>query len=124
MWDLEIAPEVKKWLHQLRKDDRELLMSITTTLDVLRHEGPGLGRPRVDSLAGNHAKSRKLKELRLEGTIRIAFVYHDGKIIILLAHGDKRGISSKNFYDELIETAIKQYDSWLEGRKQEDDEQN
>jgi len=68
----------------------------------------------VDSLAGIRARSRKLKELRLEGTVRIAFVYYDGSIVLLLAHGDKRGVSSAKFYDRLVESAIEQYDVWIE----------
>src|SRR5437868_8502820 len=73
-WGLASVDPVKEWLHSLRSTDRELLLKISADLEALRRGGPGMDhRPMVDSLTGDAAKSIKLKELRTEGTIRIAF---------------------------------------------------
>lgn len=119
-WDLVIVEPVKEWLHGLRSTDRDLLIKISTDLETLRLGGPGIDhRPMVDSLSGDAAKAIRLKELRTEGTIRIAFVRHGGVIILLLAHGDKRHKNSAKFYGQLINEAVGRYQKWLVERETE-----
>ncbi|GAA3817928.1 hypothetical protein GCM10022226_43120 [Sphaerisporangium flaviroseum] len=110
---LEMVEPVREWLRSLRKDDPELSRQIADVIQTILEVGPGLGRPLVDSLSGDQAKQIKLKEMRASGTIRIAFVYHGGIILLLLANGDKRRADSKRFYAELIETATLRYTRWL-----------
>lgn len=80
-----MVEEVCTWLHGLRRDDRELSHQVADVIQTVLDEGPGLGRPLVDSLSGAKAKAIRLKEMRAVGTIRIAFVYHGGTILLLLA---------------------------------------
>lgn len=114
MWKLEIVEPVREWLHALRKDDPELARQIAARIQLLITDGPGLGRPLVDSLAGERARRIGLKELRTHGTIRIAFVFHSGVVVLLLASGDKRTVASRKFYTRLIEDAEQQYAAWLD----------
>ncbi|NRQ38400.1 hypothetical protein HII36_42220 [Nonomuraea sp. NN258] len=81
-------------------------------LELLR-DGPGRHpRELVATLNGEAARSISLLELRTHGTIRIAFVYHAGTVVVLLARGDKRGVNSGKFYDALIDEALRQYELW------------
>jgi hypothetical protein len=114
MWKLELVEEVREWLHTLRRDDRELSHQVADVIQTVLSEGPGLGRPLVDTLSGSKAKAITLKEMRAAGTIRIAFVYHGGTLLLLLASGDKRGTDSAKFYDTLIDQAVSRYDRWLD----------
>jgi hypothetical protein len=116
-YDLAIVEPVKAWLRSLRKDDPERGRQIAARLELLR-DGPGRHpRELVAALTGDAARSIGLLELRTHGTIRIAFVYHAGTVVVLLAHGDKRNVNSRMFYDTLIDEALRQYERW---RKLED----
>jgi hypothetical protein len=116
---LEIVEPVKEWLRGLRKDDPELSRQVAEGIRVVLEAGPGIGRPLVDSLAGEAARKIKLKEMRVAGTVRIAFVYHSGVILLLLSHGDKRNTRSATFYQELIGTATERYTAWLREREED-----
>lgn len=117
-WDLDSVEPVKEWLRGLRTKDPELSKKIASDLQTLKVGGVTVDhRPLVDSLAGPAARRIGLKELRTEGTIRIAFVRHAGVIILLLAHGDKRHKDSARFYDKLITEAVEQYEKWLADRE-------
>jgi hypothetical protein len=70
-------------------------------LRLLADQGPGLGRPTVDTLVGS--KIPNLKELRA-GSIRVLFVFDPRRNAILLVGGDKRGRWSR-WYDEAIPVA-------------------
>ncbi|MFI6323354.1 type II toxin-antitoxin system RelE/ParE family toxin [Nonomuraea sp. NPDC050556] len=109
---MEIVEEVRCWLRSLRKDDPELGIQIAARIELLL-DGPGR-RPRdlVASLRGDTARSISLLELRTHGTIRIAFVYHAGTVVLLLSHGGKRNLKSGRFYDQLIDEAVDRYHRW------------
>ena len=119
-WRLEIRPAVRDWLRQIRKEDRQLAWNIAQAIQMVLDAGPGLGRPLVDSLKGREARRIGLKEMRAEGTLRIAFVFHGGTVLVLLAHGDKRDISSTRFYRELIAGAVAEYEAWLDENEEGD----
>jgi hypothetical protein len=79
--------------------------------ELLARFGPQLGRPRVDTLKG--AKLRNLKELRFQaddGVWRIAFAFDVKRKAILLAGGDKSGVSQSRFYRNLIEIAERRFE--------------
>ncbi|MEU7001428.1 type II toxin-antitoxin system RelE/ParE family toxin [Nonomuraea sp. NPDC046570] len=119
MWKLEIVEPVRDWLRTLRKENPRLAREVAGAIDVLMTITPAFHRPLVDSLAGDTAKSIGLKELRVSGTIRIAFVAHRGTIVLLLSHGDKRNTDSRKFYDGLIITARERYQQWLIDKEDE-----
>lgn len=60
--------------------------------------GPGLGRPRVDTLKGS--RYANMKELRFDadnGVWRVAFAFDPERRAVLLVAGDKAGTSTRRF---------------------------
>ncbi len=47
-----MVDEVRRWLHNLRRTDRDTLRQVSDALDLLTIEGPTLGRPIVDRIKG------------------------------------------------------------------------
>lgn len=72
--------------------------------------GPHPGRPRVDTLKGS--RYTNMKELRFEadgGIWRVAFAFDARREAILLACGNKAGVSEGRFYRQLIARAERRY---------------
>jgi len=91
---------------------------------LLQQFGPQLGRPRADTLNGS--RHRNMKELRFDaadGVWRVAFAFDPNRKAILLAGGDKSGVSEKRFYRQLIEKADIRFDAHLAGIRREKERQ-
>ncbi|QKV18904.1 type II toxin-antitoxin system RelE/ParE family toxin [Oricola thermophila] len=85
---------------------------------LLEREGPSLGRPHVDTLAGSrHANMKELRCNAAGGVWRIAFAFDPDRQAVLLVGGDKSGVSEKRFYRQLISRADERFDRHLERRK-------
>jgi hypothetical protein len=115
-----MADEVREWLRQLRKEDRETAVQIGQVITMVMECGPGLGRPLVDTVRGA-TTVRNLKELRPGSSdrseIRILFVFHGGRIIMLLAGGDKAG-NWRGWYEQNIPLAEQRYADWLSANEE------
>lgn len=88
--------------------------ALVAHVKLLAAFGPALGRPDVDTLKGS--KHANMKELRFDaekGVWRVAFAFDPQRQAILLVAGDKAGANQKKFYDRLIRTADKRFDTWL-----------
>lgn len=113
-----IVPEVRDWLHELRKRDRRTLLLIAAALDRISEEGPGLGRPLVDTLEG--ATIRNLKELRPGSSgrseVRLLFVFDPWRQAVFLVAGDKSG-SWESWYTEAIKMAEMRFARYLKERR-------
>jgi hypothetical protein len=87
-------------------------------LGILAEFGPGLGRPRVDTLEGSGFSN--MKELRIQHQgepWRILFAFDPKRQAILLVGGNKAG--NKKWYKENIPIADKRYREYLETLKEE-----
>lgn len=87
---------------------------------LLEQFGPTLGRPRVDTLNGS--RHPNMKELRFQadgGVWRVAFAFDPQRQAILLACGDKSGVSERKFYKQLIRKADERFDQYLSRLKKE-----
>ena len=81
---------------------------------LLRLNGPQLGRPHADTLAGS--RHANLKELRFKadnGVWRVAYAFDPERQAILLIAGDKAGVAQRRFYNGLIATADRRMDEHL-----------
>ena len=88
---------------------------LLATAKLLSAYGPQLGRPHADTLNGSAFSN--MKELRFEaadGVWRAAFAFDPKRTAILVAAGDKSGVSEKRFYKTLIAKADKRYQAHLD----------
>lgn len=107
-WEVFLLNEVEDWYFTL---DAGSMAAVTGAIDLLELEGPTLGRPIVDKVAGS--SFHNMKELRPAGTsIRILFIFDPDRQAILLLGGDKAG-SWRRWYDRNIPIAEQRYRNWL-----------
>lgn len=107
LFHLEFEPEFA----ELDEDVQDGLLQV---IDVLGTNGPELGRPYVDTLAGSRLTN--LKEIRLQtaaGPYRFAFAFDPLRQAIILCGGSKAGVSQARFYKALISKAEKRFQSYL-----------
>lgn len=87
-WEVAFHPDCEAWADGLPQPDKEALLA---AVRVLRDDGPTLGRPLVDTIAGS--RHANMKELRPGSTgrteIRVLFAFDLDRRAILLLGGDK-----------------------------------
>jgi hypothetical protein len=114
-WIVRFADEFEQELLALQQGIQDELLAVAK---VLVDYGPQLGRPYVDALKGS--KHANMKELRFEaggGVWRVAFAFDPRRQGILLAAGNKSGVSQERFYKQLIAKADKRFSAHLERLK-------
>ncbi len=120
-WEIALVPEVREWLHGLRRDDPETLIAISAAIDMLRDNGPAQGRPLVDTVKATTSLNN-LKELRPGSSgsseIRVLFVFDPRRRAVFLVAGDKEG-NWKKWYSENIPIAEARYKLYLQGQEQD-----
>ncbi len=117
---LVMTPEVRAWLHDLRKRDRASAIQVGQAIGMLLEAGPELGRPLADRV--QHSRLSNLKELRPgsagRSEIRILYIdiFDPWRNAVLLVAGDKAG-KWEAWYRQAIPLAEQRYEDYL---KQED----
>jgi hypothetical protein len=107
-WPVELHEEFLPEFRQLSMTVRRQVYSL---IEMLRTFGPQLGRRQVDTLKGsNHSNMKELRFDADDGVWRIAFAFDLNRNAILLAGGDKSGVSQDKFYRNLIEIADRRFD--------------
>lgn len=99
------------FLGEFQSLSRDLQEELLSHVGLLKHFGPALGRPYVDTLKAS--KHKNMKELRFDwngGVWRVAFAFDPRRQAILLVAGDKAGTDQKRFYKKLIEVADRRFD--------------
>jgi hypothetical protein len=115
MWDIEYTDEFGAWWDSLRGDAQE---AIAHDVEVLGQIGPGLGRPRVDTVKGS--RFANMKELRTQHRgepYRTFFAFDPRRCAILLIGGSKAG--DNRFYETFVPKADKLYDEHLQTLRRE-----
>lgn len=112
-WEILIGTQVGNWLDDVDLSTYEQTMA---ALKILREDGPGLGRPLVDTVSGS--RHRNMKELRPGSSgrskIRILFAFDSARQAILLIAGDKSNNWQK-WYRRNIPLADNLFDDHLKG---------
>jgi hypothetical protein len=119
-WEILMTPQVEDFLDRLYDADRESHRLVNQAVLVLERNGPGEGRPLVDSITASQITN--MKELRPPSAgrseIRILFVFDPWRSAILLIAGDKSGQWSR-WYREAIPEAEQLYATYLKEREKE-----
>ena len=87
---------------------------ILALMALLKEYGPKLGRPHADTL--DDSEHANMKELRFKvagGVWRVTYAFDPKREGILLAAGNKSGVSEKRFYKQLILKSDARYDNHL-----------
>jgi len=111
-WTVEFSDDFEPEFDELPEPVQDELYAHAR---VLERFGPSLGRPLIDTLNGS--RHVNMKELRFEadnGVWRVAFAFDPRRRAILLAAGDKSGVSQRRFYKRLIAKADQRFDVHLE----------
>jgi hypothetical protein len=109
-WAIEFTPEAERWYMKLGRADTNRMAA---AFDLLERSGPGLARPRVDSIKGS--RHHNMKELRsVGGNQRALFAFDPRRRAIVLLGGDKTN-DWKGWYQRNIPRADKLYDNHLRG---------
>jgi hypothetical protein len=117
VWTVEIGDEFESEFDALPEGVRIEMLALSRSLQQF---GPGLGRPRVDTLNGSrHANMKELRFSAAGGEWRVAFAFDLKRKAILLVAGDKSGVSQKRFYRELIRKADDRFEAHLARLKRE-----
>ncbi|WP_256591271.1 MULTISPECIES: type II toxin-antitoxin system RelE/ParE family toxin [Pseudomonas] len=110
-WSIGMCREFNYELQVLTEVVQDELLA---QLHLLKHFGPALGRPHVDTLKGS--RHSNMKELRFNadgGVWRVAFAFDRSRSALLLVAGDKAGINERRFYGSLITRADERFDRHL-----------
>jgi hypothetical protein len=101
VWEVDVSDEFRAWYECLNTGER---MSIAACVELLELNGPGLGRPYVDTLNGSAYPN--MKELRVQHQgrpYRILFAFDPRRNAYLILGGDKTG--DKDWYVDAIHRA-------------------
>ena len=72
-------------------------------LALLKEYGPELGRPHADTLNGSSFANMKELRFRSDGGVwRVTYAFDPAREGLLLAAGNKSGVSERRFYRQLI----------------------
>lgn len=115
MWIVETTNLFAEWL---KEQDRAMQLDVLAALNLLKQEGPHLGRSHVDTLYGS--KIPNMKELRVQSNgrpVRGFFVFDPMRKAIVLCAGNKEGADEKRFYKTMIKTAENEYHQHLDRLK-------
>lgn len=114
-YEVNFTDEFGGWWESLTIDQQE---DVAARVELLEHEGPGLGRPVVDRVATS--SFHNMKELRCssDGALRVLFAFDPRRQAILLLGGDKSG-NWNAWYEHAVPTADELYAKYLEDLQRE-----
>jgi hypothetical protein len=108
-WEVEVSDEFRDWYEAL---DEEEQASVIFSVDLLRIDGPALGRPHVDTLKGSrHSNMKELRVQQQGKPWRVLFAFDPRRMAYLILAGDKTG--DPRWYEVNVPKADAIYDRHL-----------
>ena len=119
-WEILLSAEVESFLDDLYESYPASHQLVNQAILILERNGPGEGRPLVDSITASRIAN--MKELRPPSSgrseTRILLVFDPWRAAILLVAGDKSGQWDK-WYRAAVPRAERLYDDYLAERRKE-----
>jgi hypothetical protein len=119
-WEILMTTEVEGFLDELYESDRDSHRLVNQAILVLERNGPGEGRPLVDTITASRIAN--MKELRPPSAgrseVRILLVFDPWRSVVLLVAGDKSGQWEK-WYRSAVPRAEQLYEDYLAERRKE-----
>lgn len=119
-WEILMTTEVEEFLDGLYETGRDSHRLVNQAILVLERNGPGEGRPLVDTVTASRIAN--MKELRPPSAgrseIRVLLVFDPWRSVVLLVAGDKAGQWDK-WYRTAIPHAEQLYEDYLAERRKE-----
>jgi hypothetical protein len=119
-WEILMTTEVEGFLDELYESDRDSHRLVNQAILVLERNGPGEGRPLVDTITASRIAN--MKELRPPSAgrseVRILLVFDPWRSVVLLVAGDKSGQWEK-WYRSAVPRAEQLYEDYLDERRKE-----
>lgn len=111
VWDTQTTPVFDKWYDGLNEAEQ---VEVAGMLALLVLNGPALSRPHADTLNGSkHSNMKELRGKTPGAVLRVAFAFDPRRTAVILAGGNKNGISEKRFYRSLVSMADTLFDGHL-----------
>jgi hypothetical protein len=98
-----VTDAFRRWANTL---DAERRASVGGAIDRIVAQGPTLGRPHVDVIHGSRV--HKLKEARVDRSMRVLFAFDSNQDAVMLVGGDKAGKWNR-WYPQKIKLAERLY---------------
>jgi hypothetical protein len=119
-WEILMTTQVEGFLDELYESDRDSHRLVNQAILVLEQNGPGEGRPLVDTVTASRIAN--MKELRPPSAgrseVRILPVFDPWRSVVLLVAGDKSGQWDR-WYRAAIPQAEQLYEDYLAERRKE-----
>lgn len=112
-WKIEVTEEYQSWFLNLTDSEQ---IDVLAMVNILEIKGPHLSRPYADTLSYT-GKFKNLKELRIQHKgrpYRVFYAFDQKRRGILLCGGRKDGSKDKQFYNQMIPLAEKEFLKHLE----------
>ncbi len=109
MWEVEFTDQFEEWWDELTAEQQG---AVRARVNLLRRDGPELGRPSVDRVVTS--RHSNMKELRTSegGALRVLFAFDPLRHAILLLGGNKTGRWNE-WYRVAVPLADDRYDEHL-----------
>ena len=108
-WEVEVSDEFRDWYEALEEEEQD---SVTFSVELLRIDGPRLGRPHVDTVkSSRHANMKELRVQHVGKPWRILFAFDPRRMAYLILAGDKTG--DPRWYEVQVPKADAIYDRHL-----------
>ncbi|MGH8210557.1 MAG: type II toxin-antitoxin system RelE/ParE family toxin [Steroidobacteraceae bacterium] len=114
-WSVRLHDDFDPEFAELTEPVQDELLAL---MALLKECGPKLGRPHADTL--DDSKHANMKELRFKsagGVWRVTYAFDPKREGILLAAGNKSGVSESRFYKQLILKSDARFDNHLKKLK-------
>jgi hypothetical protein len=102
-WSVRLHDAFEPEFAALAEAVQDELLALLALLALLKEYGPELGRPHADTLNGSGFANMKELRFRVDGGVwRVTYAFDPAREGLLLAAGNKSGVSERRFYRQLI----------------------